>query len=55
MLYNKLKHHPPEKMAEPEIDMQNGHNHCRGSGKYGRWAAFGCGVSLIPEKLTMSL
>jgi len=24
----------PEKMTEPETDMQNGHNHCRGSGKY---------------------
>ena len=27
-------------MTEPEIDMRNGHNHCRGLGKYGRWAAF---------------
>jgi len=25
--------------------MQNGHNHCRGSGKYGRWAACGCGIT----------
>jgi len=35
ILYNKLKLHP-KKMTKPEIDMQNGHNHCRGSGKYSR-------------------
>ena len=35
-------------MEEPEIDMQNGYNQCSGSGKYGRWAAYGCGNSLIP-------
>jgi len=35
ILYNKLKLHPP-KMTKPETDMQNGHNHCRGSGKYSR-------------------
>ena len=38
-------------MTEPEIDMQSGHNHCRGLGKYGRWAACGCGISLIPLRL----
>ena len=38
-------------MTEPEIDTQSGHNHCRGSGKYGRWAACGCGISLIPLRL----
>ena len=27
-------------MTESEIDkVQSGHNRCRGSGKYGRWAA----------------
>ena len=32
-----LPRHPtplPRKMTGPETDMQNGHNHCRGSGKY---------------------
>jgi len=38
-------------MTEPEIDTQNGHNDCRGSGKYGRWAACGCGISLVPLRL----
>ena len=38
-------------MTEPEIDMQNGHNHCRGSAKYGRWAACECGISLVPLRL----
>ena len=39
-------------MIEPEIEMRNGHNHCRGSGgKYGRCAAYGCGIPLIPLRL----
>ena len=38
-------------MTEPEIDMQNSHNHYRSSGNYGRWAACGCGISLIPPDL----
>ena len=29
-------------MTEPEIDTQISRNHCRGLGKYGRWAA--CGI-----------
>jgi len=33
MLYNILKRHPARKITEPEIDMQNGHQHCCGSGK----------------------
>jgi len=33
MLYNILKRHPARKSTEPEIDMQNGHQHCCGSGK----------------------
>ena len=41
----------PRKMTEAEIDMQKGHNHCRGSGKYDRWAACGRGISLIPLRL----
>jgi len=38
-------------MTEPEIGKQNGHSHCRGSGKYGRWAACGCEISFIPLRL----
>ena len=41
----------PRKKTEPKTDMQNGHHHQRGSGKYGRWAACGCGISLIPLRL----
>jgi len=32
-------------MAKLETDMQNGHNDCRGSGKYGKRAAYGRGIS----------
>ena len=38
-----------------KTDMQNGHNHFRGSGKYGRWAACGCGISPIPLRLDASI
>jgi len=41
-------------MAESETDRQNGHNHCRGSGKNGRWAACGCGISLISSTFRRS-
>ena len=40
-----------KKIPKLEIYMQNGHNHCRVSGKYGRRAACGCGISLIPLRL----
>ena len=33
MLYNKLKRHPLKIITEPELDMQNCHNHCRRTGK----------------------
>jgi len=52
MLYNKLKRHPV-KMAEPEIDVRNCHNHSRGSGKVQLNAAgqqhklCGCGISFL--------
>jgi len=35
-LYNKLKRRLSRNVTKPEIAMQNGHNHCRGSGKNGR-------------------
>jgi len=38
-------------MTETAINMQNGHDHCRAAGKYGRRAACECGISLVPLRL----